>query len=109
MRDPNQLAISLPGYVTAMRSQPRRRYADPWEDWPNRNTGRSDPVVYALWADSHNEGVLYVGQTVDLGKRLAEHDAAAGWGTKFEKVTRRTITLATGKQMHDIATVAIEK
>ena len=87
MHDPNQLAMSLPGYVTAMRSQSRRRYADPWDDWPNQNTGRPNPVVYALWADSHTDGVLYIGQTVDLGKRLAEHDAATGWGTKFEYVT----------------------
>ena len=32
-----------------------------------------------------------------------------GWGTKQERVIRKAVTLTTGKQMHAIATVGIEK
>ena len=32
-----------------------------------------------------------------------------GWGTKHEKVTRKTVTLVEGKEMLELLTVSVEK
>lgn len=88
MTDMFTLAYSLPGFVTAMISQSRRHYADPWDDWPNRNTGvHRHPVLYALWADREESLPIYVGQTVNMGKRLSEHFAASWWSRPPKYVT----------------------
>lgn len=82
------LAFSLPDYITAMRSQPRRQYAEPWDDWtkPNEPANRL-PVVYALWASQEQDIPIYVGQTVNLWKRLSEHFHADHWRVQPKFVT----------------------
>ncbi len=59
----------------------KREYGGDWKDWePSRTTGgQKHPCVYCLWQEGSQENPSYVGETVDLGKRLWDHDKATGW------------------------------
>lgn len=72
-RDPRQLADDLCHWLGEFVEQPRRLYDDPWSDWPGGSTGIAEPVAYALWVGEHSEVPAYVGQTTNLGSRLASH------------------------------------
>jgi len=84
---PQSLALSLPGYVTAMRSQAPRDWNNP-ANWPEGETGgHKHPVVYTLWTHAPDSVPLYVGETVDLGKRLSAHFNAS-WRTSPPRFVR---------------------
>ena len=63
-----------------LEKEKKREYGGDWTDWTNDTTGGQDyPCVYCLWQEGSQENPSYVGETVDLGKRLWEHDKATGW------------------------------
>jgi len=51
-----------------------RFYGAPWSDWENQSTGVRNPSVYFLFVRSKDSKPTYIGETVNLGKRLDEHD-----------------------------------
>lgn len=52
MSEASRLAAWVQEIPDTLLAEPRRRYAAPWDDWPNGNTGTCIyPVVYALWEE----------------------------------------------------------
>jgi len=76
MSEASRLAAWVQQIPDKLRAEPCRRYAAPWDDWPNGNTGASIyPVVYALWEEKEDASPQYVGQSTGLGRRLWQHFA----------------------------------
>ena len=71
----SELFTKLEQLLAKFESQPIRAYTEPWSDWPGGVTGGQDfPCIYCLYSEQDPSSLLYVGETVNLGVRLSEHD-----------------------------------
>jgi len=71
---------TLEGLYTRLLSERKRYYGPDWGDWEGGTTGgQPHPCIYVLWQPDESNSPSYVGETVNLGKRLDEHDKETGW------------------------------
>jgi hypothetical protein len=79
------ISRKLPGYARQFSTQPRRVYGGTFDDWPDGNTGcHEHPVVYGLWNNVDEINPVYIGQSIDLGKRLSDHFKGDYWSREIK-------------------------
>lgn len=55
-------------------------YGGDWSQWEGGTTGgQPHECIYLLWQEGEDERPSYVGETINLGVRLADHEKAEGW------------------------------
>ncbi len=63
-----------------LQREKKRFYGGDWSDWENGTTGGQPyPCVYVLWQEGEDERPSYVGESRELGGRLANHENPKGW------------------------------
>lgn len=73
-----ETAEGLIDLFNSLQEQKIRKYSEDWSDWDGGTTGIDGACIYVL-LNIDQERPQYVGETVNLGKRLSEHFYAQGW------------------------------
>jgi len=81
----NALSI-LKDYFNSITSSKMRYYGEPWDTWDNCSTGIKGPCIYFLYKDNNDHKPIYIGETINLGKRLNEHKNVKDWGNTWNYV-----------------------
>ncbi len=82
IRKTSDVIQEIENLSNAIKKEKKRDFSDP-DDWDNGTTGgQPNACVYILWAEKEDERPVYVGETVNLGKRLWEHDRPENTWTK---------------------------
>lgn len=78
----NKVIQEIKTLVESLEKEKKRAYSEAG-DWDGGTTGgQPHPSVYVLWANKDDETPVYVGETVNLGNRLWQHNLPTNMWTK---------------------------
>lgn len=79
MNNIDQTCQTLTRLLSSLQSEPLRFYGGSFSDWERGSTGGQTHACIYLLIRPDKQSLQYVGQTVDLGARLAQHDKPQAW------------------------------
>lgn len=78
-QDPKKLSEELLNYVPLIFNSEKREYDNYWCKTNTKDIIKY-PVIYALWLSANDKNPVYIGQSIDVGRRFWVHFDVDYWG-----------------------------